>query len=62
VAALPAQNPFPADAPIEEPIYPAEQLYGIVGGAKQKKSFDIREVIARFVDGSRFDEFKQASS
>ncbi|XP_063437598.1 methylcrotonoyl-CoA carboxylase beta chain, mitochondrial-like [Mytilus trossulus] len=41
----------------DEPIYPADDLYGIVG-ANLKKTFDVREVIARIVDGSRFDEFK----
>lgn len=41
----------------QEPRYPAEQLYGIVG-TDLKKPFDIREVIARVVDGSDFDEFK----
>ena len=34
------------------------QLYGIVG-TNLKKTFDVRDVIARVVDGSRFDEFKQ---
>ena len=43
--------------PVEEPLYPAEDLYGIVG-EDLKKTYDIREVIARIVDGSRFDEFK----
>ncbi|VDD93360.1 unnamed protein product [Enterobius vermicularis] len=42
----------------EEPLYPAEELYGIVG-TNLMKLFNIREVIARIVDGSRFDEFKQ---
>uniref|UniRef100_A0A6G1SNN6 Probable methylcrotonoyl-CoA carboxylase beta chain, mitochondrial n=1 Tax=Aceria tosichella TaxID=561515 RepID=A0A6G1SNN6_9ACAR len=41
----------------EDPIWPIEDLYGIVG-ADLKKSYDPREVIARLVDGSRFDEFK----
>ena len=41
----------------EEPRYDAEQLYGIVP-ADPRKPFDVREVIARVVDGSRFDEFK----
>ncbi|XP_067003338.2 methylcrotonoyl-CoA carboxylase beta chain, mitochondrial isoform X2 [Anabrus simplex] len=41
----------------QEPKYPADELYGIVG-ANLKRSFDIREVIARIVDGSHFDEFK----
>ncbi|CAG5122810.1 unnamed protein product [Candidula unifasciata] len=40
-----------------EPLYPAEELYGIVGD-NLKKTFDVREVIARVVDGSVFDEFK----
>ncbi|XP_064596088.1 methylcrotonoyl-CoA carboxylase beta chain, mitochondrial-like [Liolophura sinensis] len=42
----------------EAPLYPADELYGIVGD-NLKKTFDVREVIARIVDGSRFDEFKQ---
>ncbi|KAJ9577718.1 hypothetical protein L9F63_005711 [Diploptera punctata] len=41
----------------EEPVHPADELYGIVGD-DIKKSFDIREVIARIVDGSRFSEYK----
>lgn len=41
----------------EEPIYPADELYGIVG-ENLMKTFNVREVIARIVDGSRFDEFK----
>ncbi|XP_057308847.1 methylcrotonoyl-CoA carboxylase beta chain, mitochondrial-like isoform X2 [Hydractinia symbiolongicarpus] len=41
----------------EEPEYPPEDLYGIVG-ANLKRPFDVKEVIARIVDGSRFDEFK----
>jgi 3-methylcrotonyl-CoA carboxylase beta subunit len=39
------------------PLYPAEELYGIVG-TDLKRPFDMREVIARLVDGSEFDEFK----
>ena len=45
----------------EEPQYSPEDLYGIVG-EDLKKSYDIREVIARLVDGSRFDEFKARGS
>ncbi|KAK7469944.1 hypothetical protein BaRGS_00036048 [Batillaria attramentaria] len=41
----------------EEPLYAADEMYGIVGD-NLKKTFDVREVIARVVDGSRFDEFK----
>ncbi len=40
-----------------EPAYPAEELYGIVP-KDTRKPFDIREVIARIVDGSELDEFK----
>jgi len=41
----------------EDPLYPADDIYGIVGD-NVKKTYDIREVISRLVDGSRFDEFK----
>ncbi|WP_027858235.1 carboxyl transferase domain-containing protein [Marinobacterium jannaschii] len=44
--------------PPAEPLYPAEEIYGIVG-TDLKKPFDVREVIARIVDGSEFDEFKK---
>jgi 3-methylcrotonyl-CoA carboxylase beta subunit len=39
------------------PLYPAEDLYGIIP-TDSRKPFDVREVIARVVDGSEFDEFK----
>lgn len=41
-----------------DPLYSARELGGIVG-TDLKKSFDVKEVIARIVDGSVFDEFKQ---
>ena len=44
--------------PIEEPLYPSSDLYGIVS-TDLRKPYDVREVIARIVDGSRFDEFKE---
>jgi len=44
-------------APPEEPRYDAAELYGLLP-ADPRKPFDVREVIARLVDGSRFDEFK----
>jgi 3-methylcrotonyl-CoA carboxylase beta subunit len=40
-----------------EPRYPAEELYGITQ-SDAKKPFDVREIIARIVDGSDFGEFK----
>nr|CAD7427637.1 unnamed protein product [Timema monikensis] len=42
---------------VDPPLHSLHDLYGIVGG-NIKRSFDVREVIARIVDGSRFDEFK----
>ena len=42
----------------EDPAYDPEELYGVIP-ADAKKAFDIREVIARLVDGSRFQEFKE---
>jgi acetyl-CoA carboxylase carboxyltransferase component len=44
-------------AEAEPPLYPAEELLGIVGG-NVRRPFDPREVIARLFDGSRFHEFK----
>ncbi|MCB0021464.1 MAG: methylcrotonoyl-CoA carboxylase, partial [Caldilinea sp.] len=41
----------------EEPLYDAAELYGVVP-ASFKVAYDVREVIARLVDGSRFREFK----
>src|ERR1700737_4675404 len=41
----------------EDPVYDAEDLYGIVN-TDVRRPYDVREVIARLVDGSRFDEFK----
>ena len=41
----------------EEPLYDPEDLYGIVP-ANSRHPYDVREIIARLVDGSRFDEFK----
>lgn len=43
---------------VEEPLYDINDLHGIVG-ANIQRPFDIREVIARIVDGSRFHEFKE---
>lgn len=40
-----------------EPRYPAEELYGVIP-TDSRKPYDVREVIARIVDDSAFDEFK----
>ena len=42
---------------VEEPIYDPAEIYGIIP-TDTRKPYDVREVIARVVDGSRFDEFK----
>jgi 3-methylcrotonyl-CoA carboxylase beta subunit/propionyl-CoA carboxylase len=50
---------LPADmTTAEEPAYDPSELYGIVS-ADVRKPYDVRELIARLVDGSRFDEFKE---
>jgi 3-methylcrotonyl-CoA carboxylase beta subunit len=41
-----------------EPLYDAKEIYGIVP-QDLRKPYDVREVIARVVDGSEFDEFKR---
>jgi 3-methylcrotonyl-CoA carboxylase beta subunit/propionyl-CoA carboxylase len=53
---------LPADmtAP-EDPRYDPAEIYGIVN-ADSRKPYDVREIIARLVDGSRFDEFKERYS
>ena len=43
--------------PVEAPYYDPEEIYGIVP-SDVRQPFDVRDVIARIVDGSVFDEFK----
>lgn len=43
--------------PPEEPIYDPSEIYGILP-ADPRHSYDVREIIARLADGSRFSEFK----
>jgi acetyl-CoA carboxylase carboxyltransferase component len=50
------QGPGPS-LPIDEPLFDQEELLGIVN-EDLRVPFDIRDVIARTVDGSRFEEFK----
>jgi len=45
-------------SPPEDPLYPAEEIYGILPSTT-REAYDVRELIARFVDGSRFQEFKE---
>ena len=44
-------------AAVEEPLYDPAEIYGILP-TDTRKPYDVREIIARVVDGSRFDEFK----
>ena len=59
VAGLNWRKPAPEMAlqPPQAPLHPAQELYGVIP-ADTRKPFDVREVIARLVDGSRLDEFK----
>jgi acetyl-CoA carboxylase carboxyltransferase component len=47
----------PPSLPADEPLYDPEELLGLVS-RDLRQPFDVREVIARVVDGSRFEEFK----
>jgi acetyl-CoA carboxylase carboxyltransferase component len=59
VSTLNTVKRMPADvATPEEPAYDPKEIYGIVS-ADTRKPYEVREVIARIVDGSRFDEFKE---
>jgi 3-methylcrotonyl-CoA carboxylase beta subunit len=40
-----------------EPLYPAEEIYGVIP-ADVRKPYEVREVLARILDGSELDEFK----
>jgi acetyl-CoA carboxylase carboxyltransferase component len=59
VSTLNRVKALPADmTPPEDPAYDPAEIYGIVN-LDLRKTYDVREVIARMVDGSRFDEFKE---
>jgi 3-methylcrotonyl-CoA carboxylase beta subunit len=58
VSTLAPRLPRPWEVvPTEPPVVDAGQLYGVVS-ADVRHPYDVREVIARIVDGSRFGEFK----
>ncbi|MGY4437079.1 3-methylcrotonyl-CoA carboxylase beta subunit [Bradyrhizobium sp. F1.13.1] len=44
--------------PARDPLFAAEEIYGVVP-VDGRKPFDVRDIIARVVDGSEFDEFKK---
>ena len=43
---------------VKAPVYKTEEIYGIIP-QDTRKPFDVREIIARLVDGSEFQEFKE---
>jgi 3-methylcrotonyl-CoA carboxylase beta subunit len=58
VARLNRSRPVIADKkPAVAPLYDTREIYGVIP-KDSKKSYDVREVIARVVDGSEFHEFK----
>jgi 3-methylcrotonyl-CoA carboxylase beta subunit/propionyl-CoA carboxylase len=59
VSTLNRVKTLPADmTTAEDPAYDPREIYGVVS-ADVRRPYDVREVIARIVDGSRFDEFKE---
>ena len=58
MASLNTRKAMPVDITTpEDPRYDSSELYGVVP-SDLRRQYDVREVIARLVDGSRFDEFK----
>jgi acetyl-CoA carboxylase carboxyltransferase component len=59
VSTLNTVKRMPADiTTVEEPVYDPGEIYGIVN-VDTRKPYEVREILARIVDGSRFDEFKE---
>jgi acetyl-CoA carboxylase carboxyltransferase component len=59
VGTLNSVKQLPGDvAPTEDPLYDPREVYGIVN-VDTRQPYEVREIIARLVDGSRFDEFKE---
>jgi len=54
---VPERQPLERKA-VKDPLYDTEELYGLMPETL-RESFDVREIIARLVDGSEFSEFKQ---
>ena len=58
VARLNTVKTVPAETvPPEEPLYPPEEICGILP-TDLRRPYDVREILARLLDGSRFHEFK----
>jgi 3-methylcrotonyl-CoA carboxylase beta subunit/propionyl-CoA carboxylase len=59
VSTLHSVKRLPLDMePPEDPAYDPSEIYGIVN-TDTRKPYEVREIVARLVDGSRFDEFKE---
>jgi 3-methylcrotonyl-CoA carboxylase beta subunit len=58
VGHLPEQTLAITPKPARAPLFDAGELYGVVP-TDLRQPYDVREVIARLVDGSQFDEFKR---
>jgi 3-methylcrotonyl-CoA carboxylase beta subunit/propionyl-CoA carboxylase len=59
VSTLNTVKRMPADVTAPEPpLYDPREIYGIVN-TDTRKPYEVREIVARLVDGSRFDEFKE---
>jgi acetyl-CoA carboxylase carboxyltransferase component len=52
------KNEPPTRIASEDPLYDPKELYGVIP-RDLRKPYDVREVIARVVDGSKFQEFKE---
>jgi 3-methylcrotonyl-CoA carboxylase beta subunit len=49
--------PIFSHARLAEPLYPASEIYGVFSGDPGKQ-YDMREILARVVDGSTFEEYR----
>ena len=58
VSHIPEQSLALAPRAAQAPVYDPEEIYGVVP-ADLRQPYDVREVIARIVDGSELDEFKR---
>ncbi|TDK26935.1 methylcrotonoyl-CoA carboxylase [Arthrobacter crusticola] len=58
ISTLPAHRPAEGTVPVQRPAVDPDELYGAVP-VDVNASYDVREVIARLVDGSLFHEFKR---
>ena len=56
ISTLPSKKKFSFNN-VEPPLFDANELHGIIG-TNLKRSFDIKKIISRIVDGSKFHEFK----